>query len=499
MWGSDDGRDRPVPAPREEDIALEVIRIASDVPASVEDVWSWHLRRGALGRLLPPWEPVHLVSRDEGVDEGARTVVQVGLGPVPVEWISEHLAPDPPNAFADFQVDGPFARWLHRHLFAARDDGGCEVEDRIEYELPFEPLGGLVAGRAVRHRIERGLAYRHRTLARDLERHASSALPAGRRIAISGASGMVGTALARVLSTGGHEPLALARPASDPPHAVHDTVAWDVSAGTIDREGLEGIDAVVHLAGESIADGRWTDERKRRILDSRVEGTRLLAETLAQLDSPPPVFVCASAIGFYGDRGAARLDESAERGDGFLADVVEAWEAAAEPAREAGIRVVHLRLGVVLWPAGGALAKLLVPFRAGVGGRLGSGRQVWSWVTLDDVVGAVIHAVGSDRVDGPVNVTAPEAVTNAEFTDVLARVLGRPALLPVPSAALRIALGPELAEELLLSSARVAPDALLRSGYEFSDPVLEPALRHMLGRYPAVRVTPSRRPGTGGS
>ena len=256
-----------------------------------------------------------------------------------------------------------------------------------------------------------------------------------------------------------------------------------MKAGTIDRAELEGLDAVVHLAGAPIADGRWTDERRRAILDSRVEGTRLLAGALAGLDEPPPVLVCASAIGYYGDRGDRRLDEDAGRGDGFLADVVEAWEAAAAAAREAGIRVVHLRFGVVLWPAGGALARLLVPMDAGVGGRLGSGRQVWSWVGLDDVLGAVVHAIGTPELEGPVNVTAPDPVTNAELTNVLADVLGRPAFLPVPAGALRLALG-EMADELLLSSARVVPEALQRTGYRFSDPVLEPALRHMLGRYP---------------
>jgi hypothetical protein len=465
-------------------MALEIIRIASDLPVPVADVWAWHQRVGALGRLLPPWEPIELVSQDAGVGEGARTTVRVGIGPVGVEWISEHLAPDPPYAFTDFQVEGPFARWQHRHLFSSLEDGGCEVEDRIEYELPFEPCSGLAVGRLMRERVERGIAYRHRVLARDFERDRRTPLAPGRRIAITGMSGMIGTELARVLSTGGHAPVAVVRAGSDPPAAAHGTLSWDIAKRTIDAAALEGIDAVVHLAGEPIA-GRWTPEKRRRILESRVEGTGLLARTVAGLERPPRVLICASAIGLYGDRGDTRLEEAANPGDGFLADVVRAWEAAADPARAAGIRVIHLRVGLVLWPGGGALERLLLPMRAGIGGRLGSGRQWWSWVTLDDVVGATLHAIATDGLAGPVNVVAPGPVRNAEFTDVLARVLNRPAFLPAPAPVLRVVLGEEAADQLLLSSARVVPAALQRTGYQFSDPVLEAALRHQLGRYPS--------------
>ncbi|MGI9038074.1 MAG: TIGR01777 family oxidoreductase [Gemmatimonadota bacterium] len=466
-------------------MSLDIVRVASDLPVSQDELWDWHLRRGALGRLLPPWERVRIVQQDRGVDEGNRTTVHVGIGPAGVDWVSEHAEPDPPRSFADFQVEGPFAKWSHRHQFTAREDGGCEVEDRIEYELPLEPIAGLVGGRAIRERVRRGIGYRHRVLRRDFERHRNADLAENLGVAVSGASGMVGTALARVLSTGGHRPLALARASSTPPNAVEGSIDWDIGAGTVDSRALDGLAAVVHLAGESIADGRWTDERKRAILDSRVEGTKLLAETLAALDDPPPVLVCASAIGYYGDRAGARIDETAAPGSGFLSDVVTAWEDAAQPARDAGIRVVHLRFGMILWPGGGALERLLIPMRAGVGGKIGSGRQIWSWVSLDDVIGAVLHAIGRDEVRGPVNVTAPGAVSNQEFTSVLAGVLNRPAVVPAPEFALKVALGSELAEELLLASADVKPTRLAESGYVFADPELEPALRHMLGRYPA--------------
>jgi uncharacterized protein len=259
------------------------------------------------------------------------------------------------------------------------------------------------------------------------------------------------------------------------------SVAWDPDAGTIDAAGLDGVDAVVHLAGEGIASGRWTDERKRRIRESRVKGTRLVAETLAAMPRKPRVLVCASAVGFYGARGDEGLDESSAPGTGFLSDVCREWEAAADPARAAGIRVAHLRFGVVLSPKGGALAKMLPPFRMGVGGRLGSGAQWMSWISLDDAIGAVLHALSNDAIAGPVNAVAPNPVTNASFTKTLGGVLGRPTIFPMPASAARLAFG-EMADHLLLTGQKVLPRRLLETGYRFRHPGLEEALRHLLGR-----------------
>jgi uncharacterized protein (TIGR01777 family) len=258
-------------------------------------------------------------------------------------------------------------------------------------------------------------------------------------------------------------------------------VSWDPAAGAIDSTGLVGVDAVVHLAGESIAGGRWTEARKRRIRDSRVSSTRLLARALAQLASPPRVLVAASATGYYGDRGAEVLREESAPGAGFLAGVCREWEAAAEPAARHGIRVVHLRIGLVLSRDGGALASLLTPFRLGAGGPVGSGAQYWSWITLDDLLGAILHALTTEALAGPVNAVAPNPVTNREFAKTLGRVLRRPALLPLPAFAARLVLG-EMADALLLASARVVPARLQATGYAFRAPTLEGALRHELGR-----------------
>ncbi len=297
------------------------------------------------------------------------------------------------------------------------------------------------------------------------------------KVLVTGASGFVGSALVPFLVNEGHFVVRLVRKATAPGHSE---VAWDPERGTIDLDALEGIDTAVHLAGENIAASPWTAEGKRRIRESRVGGTRLLCESLARLDRPPKALVCASAVGYYGDRGHELLREDSPPGTGFLAQVCRDWEAATEAAGRKGIRVVRLRIGMVLSARGGALARMLGIFRAGLGGRVGSGEQYVSWIALDDLVGAVAHAIRTESLEGPVNAVAPRPVTNREFAKTLARVLGRPAVLPAPAFAVRLLLG-EMADELLLASARVEPDRLLLSGYAFRHPELEGALRDLLG------------------
>jgi uncharacterized protein len=297
------------------------------------------------------------------------------------------------------------------------------------------------------------------------------------KILVTGASGLIGTALVSSLTSSGHEVTRLVRRQLEPgEQAAH----WDPVAGSIDASALEGLDAVVHLAGENIAE-RWTAAKKARIRDSRVKGTQLLCETLTRLSSPPKVLVSASAIGYYGDRGEETLTDDSPPGQGFLPEVCRAWEAATEPARQHGLRVVQLRLGVVLSAAGGALAKMLPPFRLGLGGVLGSGQQYMSWIALDDVVGVIQHALVTEALQGPTNAVAPRAVTNQEFTKTLGKVLGRPTAIPLPAFAARLMFG-EMADELLLASARVQPTKLLASGYQFRYPELEAALQHVLTR-----------------
>lgn len=295
------------------------------------------------------------------------------------------------------------------------------------------------------------------------------------KILVSGGTGLIGRALVRLLEKEKHEVTLLARTDAVPAPRI----LWDPQRGQVDARLLEGFHAVVHLAGENIASGRWTPVLKERILESRIRGTYFLSETLATLARPPKVFVCASAIGFYGDRGEERLSEDSAGGEGFLPDVCRAWESACVGASAKGIRVANTRFGVVLSPDGGALKKMLLPFKLGLGGKIGTGRQWWSWVSLEDVVGALRHVLATESLFGPVNVTAPTPVTNEEFTQALGRALHRPTLLPLPAFAATFALG-EMAKALLLASARVTPKKLLDAGYSFRHPTLASALSPML-------------------
>jgi len=297
------------------------------------------------------------------------------------------------------------------------------------------------------------------------------------RILLTGSSGLIGRALMPLLTAGGHEVIHLIR--SRAPTATGQ-ISWNPSGGIIPADNLEGFDAVVHLAGETVA-GRWTARKKARILESRAKGTQLLSESLAQLRHPPGVLVSASAVGFYGDRNDEIVNEASPAGSLFLSEVATAWEVATEPAARSGIRVVNLRIGFVLSATGGGLAMMLLPFKLGVGGRVGNGRQYLSWVALDDVLGAVMHVLASDALRGAVNVVAPHPVTNLEFTKTLGHVLRRPTIFPMPAFAARLAFG-EMADNLLLATTRVEPSRLLATGYQFRFPELEAALRHVLGK-----------------
>lgn len=298
------------------------------------------------------------------------------------------------------------------------------------------------------------------------------------RILISGSSGMIGSALVSALEGEGHTIGRLVRRTAN--HGKNE-VYWDPGRGSLDKTSLVDFapEAVINLAGESIASGRWTSKKKAKIRDSRVHGSAVLAESLASLENPPRVFINASAIGFYGNRGQEKLSESSPSGEGFLAEVCRAWEVATEPAQKKGIRVVLVRTGIVLDLHGGALKKMLLPFKLGLGGVIGNGRQYMSWISIEDEVGILQFALTHDSLQGPVNAVAPNPVTNREFTKTLGRVLFRPTLVPMPASTARMIFG-EKAEELLLAGARVLPEKLLQAGYSFKYPELKPALKYLL-------------------
>lgn len=446
------------------------------MPVPAETLFAWHARPGAFERLAPPWVRMEVVRREGTIADGAVLEMRIHVGPVAVGWRALHRDHVPGRQFVDEQVTGPFRRWVHTHRCIPDGPDASILEDDVEWALPgggiLERLGAGIA----RASFERMFAFRHRRTATDLRRQAAWAGAPRQRIVVSGASGLVGAQLVPFLGTAGHDVRRLVR---RPPRGA-DEIGWDPARGTIDPAPLEGADAVIHLAGANVAEGRWTGARRRAIRESRVAGTRLLAAALARLARPPRTLLSASAIGFYGDRGDVRCGEHAAPGSGFLADVCREWEAAAAPAEDAGIRVVYARIGIVLGAQGGALARMLPVFRLGAGGVVGAGTQWMSWIALDDVVGALHALLHHEEVAGPVNLVAPEAATNRDFTAALGRALRRPTVLPVPAAAIRLAFG-EMGEALLLGSTRVVPDRLIGMGFGFETPNLDDALRSELG------------------
>ena len=454
----------------------ETLRFEHTFPVAAEELYEWHARPGAFGRLAPPWQKITLDRPAGEIRDGSRVSFRLAKGPLSLRWVAEHRDVQPGSGFTDVQIEGPFSSWTHRHDFLPNGGGSSVLRDALEYELPGGRLGRVVAGSAIRRDIRRTFGYRQRVLAADLREHAAHADRRRLTVAITGASGLVGTALADFLSTGGHRIIRISRSGGD------GSVRWDPATGELELARLEGLDAIVHLAGENIAAARWSERQKGRIRGSRVVGTRGLIESLARLSEPPATLVSASAIGFYGDRGERAVSEEDGPGDGFLAETCVEWEAEAVRAeRLLGARVVRARFGIVLSPRAGALAKMLPVFRLGAGGRIGNGRQMMSWVALDDVVGALHHILMDTELAGPCNVTAPGAESNAGFARTLGGVLRRPAMAPLPAPLARIAFG-EMADEMLLSGARVLPARLEATGYAFRYPTLESALRHVLGR-----------------
>lgn len=442
-----------------------------------ETVFDWHERPLAFVRLTPPWEPVELVSMSDGIRDGSRVELRMKT-PIGFhqKWIAEHRGYEHGRRFQDVQVSGPFASWEHTHSFEPDGASACSLEDRIIYQLPFRPFGNLGAG-FIRGKLDSMFAYRHTTTRNDLIAHQQYANQSPKRILITGATGLVGQQVRAFLTTGGHEVHYLTRTKRDDPQATH----WNPSEGQLDSEQLENFEIVFHLAGENIAEGRWTPKKKHAIIDSRVDGTNLLAKTLAKLNSPPEVLVCASATGFYGDRGNEPVTEDSPPGEGFLAETCQKWEAAADPAREAGIRTVHARIGMVLTPAGGALAKMLPIFNWGGGGVVGNGRQYWSWIAIDDLIYGLHRLAFDASLSGPVNLSAPETTTNREFTKAMGEVLSRPTLVPAPGFGLKMVFG-KMAEEVLLAGAKVIPQRLEQANFPFRYPTLREALRHVLGK-----------------
>lgn len=450
------------------------------LPVTPAEAFAWHERPGALQRLMPPWESVRVIVRGTGIRPGTQVEVVNRVGPLRLRLVAEHRDYEPGRLFRDVSLHSPLLAWDHNHRFEADGSDGTLLIDDLEIRPFGGRLGEWLLGGFIRRKLDRMFTYRHVTTAADLALHAhypaNSSEKSCMNVAITGAGGLVGSNLIPLLTTGGHRVTRLVRRA-----AGEGEIAWNPTAATFDAGPLDGIDAVVHLAGENIAGRRWTPAFKARIRDSRIGPTRALCEGLARMKSPPRVLVAASAIGIYGDRGDEPLSEDSSPGTTFLSELVRDWEAATRPAVEAGIRVVNLRFGVILSPRDGALAEMLLPFKLGAGGVIAGGRQFMSWISIDDASGAIYHALRTDAIRGPVNAVAPHPVTNREFTKTLGRVLRRPTIFPMPAFAARLAFG-EMANELLIGGANVQPRQLLATGYPFRHETLESALRHLLGR-----------------
>ena len=449
---------------------------SSSFPCTPHELYTWHSREGALERLIPPWEDTSVIAKQGGIAPGGTTTLKLHAGPIPYKWHARHVEDVPGEMFKDIQHKGPFSLWEHSHYFYA-DPQGCKLEDSITYRLPGHSLLPGFSDRMVESMLERIFTYRHATLRGDIELHQKySTKPM--RILITGASGVLGQALCPLLTTGGHEVWRLVRRQPDPDK---NEIYWNPEQGVIDTQALPELDGVIHLAGDNIGEGRWSDAKKQRVIASREQGTGLIARTIATLDHKPKVLLSASAVGFYGDCQDCCMREEDQSGLDFISDVCSLWEHSATPAEQAGIRTVFMRIGVVLSPKGGALQRLLATSAVGFFKSFGSGEQYISWISIDDMISAMLHALTCDTLSGPVNIAAPEPVTNAELMRTLATVIGRPLLPGIPARMLKALYG-QMASEVLLGGCRVATDKLQQSGYTFRHPSLETALKTLLGK-----------------
>jgi len=441
----------------------------------VQRLFQWHERKGAVSRLTPPWIDIRLIHHTGGINVRAKVKFILKFFKISFVWKAEHIEYQKNKFFKDMQVKGPFAIWMHSHLFESHKKNQSVMEDKVEFRLPFG-ISGKIFLSLIQKNLERVFAYRHRILKNDLENQPEPQKKL--TILISGASGTLGSVIVPFLQTRGHRVIKLVR---KKPVSSNDEVFWDPYNSELILDDIRDIDAVINLNGIDILGSRWTEKQKQKISNSRTLPTSLLAEKIGSLDKKPRVFISSSAIGFYGQGGEKELSEDSDAGNNFISRVCKSWEKASLNARNAGIRTVQIRIGIVLTPAGGALKKMALPFKLGLGARISHGKQYMSWISIDDVTGAINHILFDDSIQGPVNVCAPNPVTNAEFTKELGRIFKRPAFFVIPEFAVKMIWG-QMGEETTLASARVCPGKLLKTGYKFRHTTLLQALKHLLGR-----------------
>jgi hypothetical protein len=435
-------------------------------PFSPDVLYRYHVRPGAFSRLCPPWEPVSLQGPDTAIAPGLERTLRLGPGPIAIPWVARHEDFVEGRQFVDVMVKGPLRRWHHTHRFEPDGEAGSVLSDRIDYQLPLD----LPLSRLLQARLERMFTYRHRQTARDLERITAYPQTGSMKVGITGSRGLVGSALTSFLGVAGHQAVPLYRGSTGPEQGV----SWWPEP---DVEGLEGMDAVVHLAGESVAQ-LWTRSVREELYYSRVEGTKRLCRALAGLKRPPKTLICASAIGYYDFDQPGPVGEWGASGNDLLAAICRDWEAATRVAEETGIRVCHLRVGLVVSSAGGVFGLQFPLFGLGLGAVLGSGQQMQSFIDRDDLVAAIYHLLQRPDLSGAFNGTAPYPVTQRVTAQALARAFHRPLLLRVPEFPIRLLLRDQA--DMLLKGLAVLPERLLESGFTFQAPTLWDSLVHQL-------------------
>ncbi|PLX70761.1 MAG: TIGR01777 family protein [Denitrovibrio sp.] len=449
-------------------------RCTTEIKSDINTAFGWHEREGALQRLTPPWEKVELLEKDEGIQVGAKCNLNVGTGFFSIPWQAEHIEYYKDKHFKDRQNSGPFSLWEHSNDFE-EENGTTTITDSVKYRLPLHPVAKPIAGRFVHNKLKKMFNYRQNVSKNDIE-ILNEYKPEPKTIVVSGSTGVVGSELIPYLQTQGHKVIRLIR--NEKQLCVGD-ICWNPNSDTIE-EMFGHADVVIHLAGEPIGDENWSNEKKLSIVDSRTKSTSLLAKSIAAMENPPKLFISASAIGYYGDRGDEELTEDSPAGTNFISNVCYHCEKATKSAQERGMRVVHLRIGVALSPAGGALERMLTPFKLGIGMVLGSGNQYLSWIGIDDVLYAITHIIETESLDGAINLTAPHPVRMKEFSYNIARILKRPCFFRIPEWLIRLKYG-QMGEEVLIAGSNVKPKKILESGFRFRYPMLDDALTHLLG------------------
>ena len=446
-----------------------------ELPISREELWNWHVRNGAFQRLSPPWQKLSL-ERFDGVVEDGLGIIALSVGPVKLRWHARHLDVDPPRQFVDFQEKGPFKYWKHTHSMIDRASNTSTLRDAVDFELPLPFISEAFGKNLALKQIDNLFSYRHRIMERDLAIH-SRAEKKNLNVLISGASGLLGTQLTAFLESGGHEVYRLVRRSSEGAKEI----VWSPSKGELDLPPDLAFDAVVHLSGANVGKIPWSKKYKEVILDSRTDTTELLVSKLMQHPNPPSVFISAAGIGYYGDQGEREVEISDPVGNGFLAEVCEAWEASSLALEHSGIRRVVLRLGPVVTSAGGMLQKLILPAKLGLGATIGKGKEWMSWVALDDVLYSIFHIIQNDSLNGAVNLCSPQPVRMLALTDTLSSVLSRPRFLRMPAGLVK-KIGGEAVEAMILTSTKAKPKKLEASGFTFSYPDIREAISHTLGK-----------------